>query len=101
MQDLRLAVREAISTNRDVLLASPGLDGIRASELKAPILRAMILDMLKEAMGLFTKREVINIVFEELEVAYKSDSQFFGFPLDELERFIIEERTYIVGYLGE
>lgn len=82
-----------IEDNIDVLLASFGLRGMMRSSLK----ENLVEDIIKSLSG--DMMDNIDLFFDELQGYYASDNQFKRFRLDQIRKYIFEERGYITAQL--
>lgn len=96
--DELIFIRKQIEDNKHILLSCLGLEGIVKSENKERIL----MDIIRRTQAEYNLKdnEVLNLVFNTLEMLYRSDSVLSSiFPADVRSNFATEEKAYILNNL--
>ncbi|PWT35100.1 hypothetical protein DKZ29_08010 [Limosilactobacillus reuteri] len=87
----RAIIQNEIEKNKTILLSSFGLDGIRKSWFKEKII-LKILDRFNS-----DKETALYLFFDELKGVYFADTALERFTYLELEKFIEDERLYMLA----
>lgn len=80
-----------IQDNENILLSSFGLHGLLKSKLKYP----KIIEIVASLNG--TIEDNVDLFFECLREFYLRDNQFKAFTTRQLDKFIYEERAYVMS----
>lgn len=87
-------IKQWIEANKDVLLASFGLEALIKSDVKPKLIKEFV--MLQSKKHGDKLDNVLDVFFKQLQSAYIGDKVINKRPLDEIARFVAEEKTWTV-----
>lgn len=86
-------IDQMIEDNINVLLSSFGIQGLLKSQLKFQKIEEIINSLSGEMV------DNIDLFYDELREYYFSDNQFINFRTYQIEKFISDERNYVMARL--
>lgn len=86
-------IDQKIKDNVDILLSSFGIQGLLKSQLKFRKIEEIINSLSGEMVN------NIDLFYDELREYYYSDKQFKDFRTYQIEKFISDERNYVMARL--